>query len=327
MKTEFGFIQQITKRYGLAKIGDDCAVLPKDKKNDLLISTDMLVENIDFRVNWTKPEFIGRKSLTISLSDIAAMGGKPFYSLISIGLPQHIWKTDFIDQFYKGYMELADKFKVELIGGDISKTPELIVIDSTVLGEIKKGKAVLRSGASPGDQIFVTGQLGAAAAGLKLLENGIRLNDKIKIWQKKFIYPQLSPSPFIKSPELAEFASSMIDLSDGLSSDLNHICQKSGVGAKIFADQIPVFHNFNYLSEKNYKFYLSNSSDKLDFALHGGEDFQILFTVDPEIYKKNKEKILMHSTQIGEITQDTGKIELIQLGKSQILEPKGYRHF
>ena len=169
MPSEFQFIENLKKKYSLEKIGDDCAVLPKDSRNDLVITTDLLVEDIDFRLDWSKPEFIGHKSLAVSLSDVAAMGAKPVWSMVSIGVPGHVWKTDFVDEFYEGYMNLAKKYDVELIGGDVSKTPDKIVVDSIAAGEVKKGKAIRRSGAKAGDLIFVTGELGGASAGLKLL--------------------------------------------------------------------------------------------------------------------------------------------------------------
>lgn len=327
MKSEFEFINQLKSRYGLSKIGDDAAVLPKDLKTDLVISTDMLVEDIDFRIEWSKPEFIGHKSLAVSLSDIAAMGAKPVFSMVSIGVPEKIWKTDFVDEFYDGYIKLAERYKVELIGGDISKTPDKLVVDSIVLGEVSKGKAILRSTAKAGDLIFVSGKLGGANAGLKLLENGVGYDDSQKAWQSTLLLKQLQPLPFYDSTEFIKFASSMIDLSDGLSSDLMHICKASNVGAKIYADKIPIHKNLAYLSEINYKKYLSKNLDKLDFALHGGEDFKLLFTISTSVFKKNSEKFSRRFHQIGEITKAPEIIELIRNGESEILEPKGFQHF
>ena len=162
MLSEFQFLENLKTRYALKKIGDDCAVLPKDSKTDLVVTTDLLVENIDFRIDWTKPELLGQKSLAVSLSDIAAMGAKPVWSMVSLGVPEKIWKTGFVDKFYEGYMNLARKYGVELVGGDVSKAPDKIVIDSIAAGEVRKNKAVLRSGAKPGDLIFVTGKLGGA---------------------------------------------------------------------------------------------------------------------------------------------------------------------
>ena len=192
MQTEFEFIEKMRRRHNLSKIGDDAAVLPKDSVTDLVITTDLLIEDIDFKIEWSKPEFLGHKALAVSLSDVAAMGAKPVWSMLSIGVPAKIWKTDFVEKFYGGYMNLAEHFGVELVGGDVSRSPDKIVIDSIVAGETKKGKAVLRSGAKAGDLIFVTGKLGGAAMGLKLLEAGENYkNSKYK----KLIERQLKPNP------------------------------------------------------------------------------------------------------------------------------------
>jgi len=323
MKSEFEFIEKIRGRYSLDKIGDDCAVLPKDSKTDLVITTDLLIEEIDFRRDWMSPEFLGHKAMAVSLSDVAAMGAKPVWALLSIGVPKKIWKTSFVEKFYDGYFRLAQKFDVEIVGGDISKTPDKIVIDSIVAGEVKKGKAILRSGAKVGDLIVVTGELGGAAAGLKLLENGIFYNDSAKIWQRNLLLKHLQPLPRIHAAQdLNEnnSATSMIDLSDGLSSDLAHICRESKVGAKIFVDQIP-FH-------KNLRAVARTFDEKLNLALNGGEDYELLFTVNPKkkIHIENQLKN-RHFFDIGEITANAEIIELIYDDKIEILQPKGFRHF
>lgn len=316
MPNEFEFINQIKHRFSLDKIGDDCAVLPKNETHDMLITSDLIVEDIDFRRSWMIPEFLGHKALAVSLSDIAAMGGKPLYSMLSIGIPEDVWQTDFVDIFYSHYLGMAKKFGVELIGGDVSKTPDKILIDSTVIGEVEKDTAILRSGAKIGDLIFVTSELGGASAGLKLLESGINF-DNAKAWQSRLISKQLSPYPRIHTgQELAKFATSMIDISDGLSSDLRHICEGSKVGAKIFANKIPL--------HKRLKVLTKNFEEQLDFALNGGEDFELLFTVNPQnIFDKNFE----HFFCIGEVIANVGIIELIDGEKTTILQPKGYQHF
>jgi len=323
MKTEFDFIETIRRRYSLSKIGDDCAVLSKDSKTDLVITTDLLVEDIDFRIAWTTPEFLGHKALAVSLSDVAAMGAKPVWAMLSIGIPKKIWKTDFAEKFYDGYMRLAKKFQVEIVGGDISKTPDKIIIDSIVAGEVRKGKAVLRSGAKVGDLIFVTGKLGGAAGGLSLLESGIRFDSKDKIRRKNLLLKQLQPSPKIPDGEFLRennLATSMIDLSDGISGDLAHICRASKVGAKIYADKIS-FH-------KNSSPAANSFDEKLDLALNGGEDFELLFTVNPKKYFQAENEFKKRRFfQAGEVTANLEIIELITKGKSKILPPKGYRHF
>lgn len=323
MKSEFGFIEQIRRRSASSKIGDDCAVITKDFKTDLVITTDLLVEDIDFRLNWTKPEFIGHKALAVSLSDVAAMGAKPVWSMLSIGIPGKIWRTDFVEKFYDGYFRLAEEFDVELIGGDVSKTPDKIVIDSIVAGEVKKNKAILRSGAKAGDLIFVTGELGGAAAGLKMLEDGIIFDSSDKAGQKNLLLKQLQPFPLVAEGKFLsenDLATAMIDLSDGLSSDLAHLCRESKVGAKVFAEKIPVYKNIHFAAQ--------NLEMKLDFALNGGEDFELLFTVNPKKKIKYENELKNRRFHcIGEITANVEIIELISTNKTMILQPKGFCHF
>ena len=302
-------------------IGDDCAVLPKDSNTDLVITADLLVEDIDFRLSWAKPEFVGHKALAVSLSDVAAMGAKPVWAMLSIGIPASVWKTDFVEKFYDGWFRLAEKFQVELVGGDVSKTPDKIVIDSIVAGEIKKNKAVLRSGAKVGDLIFVTGSLGGAAAGLKLLESDFNPADKI--WQKNLLLKQLQPFPKVSDGLFIgdnDLATAMIDLSDGLSSDLAHLCRASRVGAKIYAEKIPFNKNLHSIAK--------SFEEKIDYALNGGEDFELLFTVNPkkklQLENELKNRNFSH---IGEVTANAEIIELSIENKIEILQPKGFRHF
>ena len=323
MKSEFAFIEKLRQRSKRTKIGDDCAVVPKDSKTDLVTTTDLLVEDVDFRFDWAIPEFLGHKALAVSLSDIAAMGANPVWSMLSIGIPENIWKTDFVEKFYDGYFRLAKKFKVELVGGDVSKTPDKIVIDSIVAGEVEKGKAILRSGARLGDLIFVTGSLGGASAGLKLLENGARYDSDDKSVQLNLLLKQLQPNPQITAGKfLSEnnLATAMIDLSDGLSSDLAHLCRESKMGAEIYADKIP-FH-------KNIPSIAKTFDEKLNLGLNGGEDFELLFTVNPKKkFEYENEFKKRRFSLIGEITANVENIELIDGEKSAILQPKGFTHF
>ena len=158
-------------------IGDDAAVVNQIANRDLVVTTDLLIEGVDFYRDAAPARMLGHKALAVSLSDIAAMGARPFWSLLSFGLPTDVWQDNFKEEFFAGYFELADKYGVTLTGGDVSEAKATIVIDSIVLGEVAAGTAVLRSGAQPGDQIFVTGTLGGAAAGLKLIEMGARLGE------------------------------------------------------------------------------------------------------------------------------------------------------
>ncbi len=318
MVSEFEFIERIKSRYSLHRIGDDCAVLPKDAETDLLVTVDMLVQDIDFRLDWTTPEFLGHKALAVSLSDVAAMGGTPKWSMLTLGIPQDLWNTDFIDRFYAGWFALATEFDVELVGGDVSKVPDKLVIDSIVGGGCPKGKAILRSTAKPGEAVFATGNLGAAAGGLKLLENGVRFAHSLLVEPRDLILKQLQPRPQLttaNSLNIMDIVTSMIDVSDGLSSDLEHICSASSVGATIDQSLLPIEP---YLATQ------FPTSESLDMALNGGEDLGLLFTTSEENIS------LLNSlpvTRIGEITANIGIIELIHDGMTTILEPKGYRHF
>ena len=176
-RSEFEFIDSLRQRFG-AGIGDDCAVFRGTPGNEIVVTTDLLIEDIDFRRTTAPALLLGHKALAVSLSDIAAMGARPRWSLISIGVPEDIWQTDFVDQFYEGLASLAHKYDVQLIGGDTSRAPEKLVVDSIVLGECRADQSVKRVGAQPGDQIFVTGSLGGAAAGLRLIERGAHLAEQ-----------------------------------------------------------------------------------------------------------------------------------------------------
>jgi thiamine-monophosphate kinase len=314
MRKEFEFINNIKRQFKLDKIGDDCAVLPQDSLKQLVISTDLIVEDIDFKRDWIIPKLLGHKSLAVSLSDIAAMGGKPVWSLLSIGIPNDVWQTNFVDEFYDGYLSLAKQFNVELVGGDVSRTSDKIVLDSIIGGEVKRNKAVMRSTANVGDIIFVTGKLGSASAGLNLLEKGFRYSANETTWRNDLILKQLSPlPPVIDGQKLSKIATSMIDISDGLTSDLQHICDASNVGAKIYADKIPIHNKITQLTK--------NFNKQLDFALNGGEDYELLFTVKPNKYKS------LPYYLIGEITDKPNVIELKIAGETELLEPKGFQHF
>ena len=316
MRSEFEFIRNIKEKYALKRVGDDCAVLSNTSKTDLVVTADMLVEDVDFRLEWTRPEFLGHKALAVSLSDIAAMGATPKWAMLSIGVPERIWKTKFLDRFYGGWFELAETHKVELVGGDVSRTPDKIVIDSIVAGDVAKGRAILRSGAKPGDSIFVTGSFGGAAAALDLLEAGAR-HSNARGKRRELIGRQLRPTPRIeigKYLSSRRLASSMIDVSDGLGSDLYHICDASKVGAVIHLENIPLDANFDALS----------ITERRAFALGGGEDFELLFTSNRKTITGSR---TLPIARIGEVTSYAGIVELVSRDSRQILPRTGYRHF
>ncbi|HMT09693.1 MAG TPA: thiamine-phosphate kinase [Pyrinomonadaceae bacterium] len=311
MRSEFEFIHNIKKRFNLEAIGDDCAVLPFSDTHDLVISSDLLVQDVDFRLLWATPEQIGHKTVAVSLSDIAAMGGSPIWAMLSLAVPDNLWKTDFLDKFYTGWHALADKYDVKLVGGDISRTDGPFIADSTVAGQVPHGKAILRSGAKPGDAIFVSGTLGGAAGALNLLESNTEIDPEFA----KF---QLEPQPQLQLAKLLidnNIASSMIDVSDGLSSDIGNICNESRCGAQIVVENVAVNTELSRYFDVTSAF---------DLALHGGEDFQLLFTVPQEKISLLKNEPV---SLIGTITANVGIIELSTNGESSILTPKGYQHF
>lgn len=246
----------------IAGIGDDCAVLRIPKNHDTLVTTDFSLEGVHFRRDWHSPESIGHRCLTRGLSDIAAMGGDPVAAFLSLALPPKIPQR-WVDRFFDGLLKLAAEFKVTLAGGDISQSPLGVLADIVVVGSVPEGEAILRSGARPGDRIYVTGQLGESAAALAALQSGrkIRAAD----------YPNhFKPVPRVRIGQYLRrhrLASAMIDISDGLSTDLHHICEESSVGAEIRDDAIPLAK-------------IGHPAAAVDmvYALHGGEDYQLLFT-------------------------------------------------
>lgn len=351
---EFDFIDQLrrqtrSRRHSarvIKGIGDDASVIAETGDRDLVVTTDLLVEGIDFIRNATPARLLGHKALAVSLSDIASMGARPFGSFVSIGMPRETWDTKFKNDFFEGLLALADQFGVTLAGGDVSETKTGIVIDSVVLGEVASGAAVLRSGARTGDQVFVTGTLGAAAAGVKLIEKGARISGKSEVESRESARPegasgsadvrpdddaiqslllrQLSPSPrvgwgIVLGEEI--LATAMIDLSDGLSSDLSHLCKESNVGALIDSALIPLDEDVKHLCGRR-------ALDPLALALHGGEDFELLFTVSPEnIARLPKRVDGIAISRIGEITCDAKTVRIHEKDRTWELKPEGYKHF
>src|SRR5690349_422575 len=333
MKDEFEFIRALRDRAAATSsvtgIGDDAAVFQTSPGKETVVTTDLLIEDIDFRRTTITPYLLGHKALAVSLSDIAAMGARPRWSLISLGVPGDVWETGFTDRFYSGLFELANRYDVQLIGGDTSRTEEKIVIDSIVLGECSAGRAVKRSGAKSGDQIFVTGSLGAAAAGLRLVERGAHLaeksledDDSHKL--DHVLLRHLRPEPRVGwGIVLGEekLATAMIDISDGLSSDLNHVCSASGVGALIESGLLPIDHLVVELCGRR-------ALDPLQLALHGGEDFELMFTVRPDDVSRLPRKVDgTQITRIGQITNENEGVRISEGARVWELNPGGWKHF
>ncbi|HEV2884044.1 MAG TPA: thiamine-phosphate kinase [Pyrinomonadaceae bacterium] len=334
---EFDFLKKLRElardradSSGLIKgIGDDAAVLKSLAGSGFVVSTDLLVEGIDFRLETTFPSFLGHKSLAVSLSDLAAMGARPRWALLSVGVPKHVWESGFIDQFYSGFFELAERYGVTLVGGDLSRTSDKIVIDSIAIGTCQSDNAVCRSGAKPGDQLYVTGFLGDAAAGLRLLDRGARLHsEKITSADIHSVDPlllaQLRPEPRVGWGILLgeqRLATSMIDVSDGLSSDLNHLCDESDVGALVDASLIPIDRLVTEICGRR-------ALDPLMLALHGGEDFELLFTVSPQDVSRLPARVDGSPiTRIGEITEASQGVRILEGSRTWDLEPGGWEHF
>jgi thiamine-monophosphate kinase len=337
MKDEFDFIRALRERAAASSsitgIGDDAAVVHVASGKDTVITTDLLIEDVDFRRTTIPPYLLGHKALAVSLSDIAAMGSRPRWSLTSIGVPPDVWQTDFVDRLYTGLFELAGRYDVQLIGGDTSRTEEKIVIDSIVVGECATGQAIKRSGAKPGDQIFVTGSLGAAAAGLRLVERGAHMAEQNLDGQNSqmdsqkldhLLLRQLRPEPRVGwGIVLGEerLPTAMIDISDGLSSDLNHLCEASGVGAVIESSLLPIDSQVTELCGRR-------ALDPLQLALHGGEDFELLFTVRPDDVGRLPRRVDgTRITRIGEIRLQNEGVRISEGSRIWELNPGGWKHF
>src|SRR5215471_3091608 len=220
-------------------IGDDAAVLRPDSSGDLLFCSDLSVEGVHFRTEWAPPGVIGRKALAVTLSDVAAMGGQPRFALASVAFSQGC-PMKFIEELFSGMFDLASALGVSLVGGDTSASPGPLFIDTSTIGVCGRSGAVTRSGARPGDLVYVTGELGGSALGLSLLKGGFRLNaggdDQEGMARRAAITRHLVPEPRIRAGQLigqAGIATAMIDISDGLSTDLGHIAEESRCGVVV----------------------------------------------------------------------------------------------
>jgi thiamine-monophosphate kinase len=317
-------------------IGDDAAVFRSGAGRDTVITADLLVEDVDFYRTISDPKALGHKALAVSLSDIAAMGARPRFALVTLGVPQTTWESHFLDDFYSGFLALAEKFGVALVGGDVSRSPDRIVIDSIVVGEVEREHAVLRSGARVGDQIFVTGALGGAAAGLRLLERSLTLSEDLTHdFPPEFdelAARQTKPTPRVEWGALlgeSGLATAMIDVSDGLSSDLAHLCRESNVGALLDWSQIPVHPLLSPSSAlADNSFTHAVVADAHALALHGGEDFELLFTAHPrDLLKLPRELEGVPVTRVGEISEGADGIKLQRNHHLEDVHPAGFDHF
>ena len=293
-------------------IGDDCAVLRLPTGHESLVTTDFSLEGIHFRRDWHPPESVGHRCLARGLSDIAAMGGEPDAAFLSLALPRGLAQT-WVSRFLRGMMSLAERHGVTLAGGDTAESPSGILADIVVLGSVRKDKAILRSGARPGDSIYVSGALGGAAAAIARLRrqpNGaVRPRDYPRHFYPE---PRLEPGRVLREKRLAN---AMIDTSDGLSTDLAHICEESGVGAEVDAACIP-------------RAYVGKPAHQvsLELALHGGEDYELLFTVSSG--KRVPASIAgIPLTRIGRITRSRRILLRDEGDVARPLASRGWEHF
>ena len=303
-------IRTRSKRHAAVRlgIGDDCSIVRLPGGHEALITTDFSLEGVHFRRDWHSAEVIGHRCLARGLSDIAAMGGRPLAAFLSLALPADL-KPSWVMGFVSGLFELAETFEVTLAGGDTAQSPNGVLADIVVFGSIPRGKAILRSGAKPGDRIYVTGTLGGAAATLDLLRTGRRIRAQD--------YPShFHPVPRVEvGAKLRGVASAMIDISDGLSVDLAHICQESEVGAEILASSIPRACIGN-----------AGSAVELRHVLHGGDDYELLFTA-PAVRKVPARMAGVPVTSIGKIVRGRNVSLIAADGERRILEPQGWQHF
>jgi thiamine-monophosphate kinase len=322
---EFDLIQRLTGEVRVFSdqlrtgIGDDCAVIATNGENDLLLTSDIFVENVHFDRKWFLPEQIGGKAFRAGLSDIAAMGGDPEYALVSLAVPVSQSQQE-IESIYRGIRKAAEAFQVSMVGGDLSRSEEGIIIDIILIGKVIRDQAVLRSGSKPGDHIFVSGNLGEASLGLRILESG-----RTGPGSEHFINRQRVPEPRISLGQVlcqGRWASAMIDISDGLSSDLGHLCKASGVGARMILENLPVSDAYRRICERH-------DLEVLSGILDGGEDYELLFTVPPDrVEEFNQVKLPVSVTEIGEILQDSREMVLeLTNGQTRALCPGGYDHF
>ncbi len=330
---EFGLINELTKDFTTVQsstvtgVGDDAAVIDVGDKY-MLVSTDMLVEGVHFNLMYTPLKHLGYKAVMVNLSDIYAMNGDANQITVSIGLSNR-FSLEAAKEIYKGIKTACDLYQIDLIGGDTTSSQSGLIISVTVIGEVKKEEIVYRKGAKENDLIVVTGDLGAAYMGLQVLEREKEVYKNNPASQPKLegvdyiLQRQLKPEArkdiihFLK--ELGVKPTSMIDVSDGLASELLHLTKASGLGATIYEDKIPVDQEtFNIAREFNLVPSVC--------ALNGGEDYELLFTIDQSHFEKIKDS--NHFSIIGHFTDKNADVNIVERGGTvQSVSAQGWNHF
>lgn len=318
MKTrgEFGFIDFIKVNFpdpeGTFGIGDDCAVMPAGE-GELLYSTDLMMEGVHFLRNESSPEDVGWKAAAVNLSDIAAMGGTPVATFLSIALPEDA-QGEWAERFIQGYVQISRQHDVPLLGGDTTSSLRDIVVNVGVLGRCRSGKRLMRSGAKVGETIYVTGPLGASAGGLQAILKGIDRNEDVKI----LIERHKRPVPRVEEGRIlmeCGKVGAMMDISDGIASDLRHIMKASGIGAVIDLEKIPC-------SPQLLSLCAQQGWDRYELATSGGEDFELLFTGPEDL----ENELNINVYPIGK-TVHGNELTWTVSGKAVDLDYMGYNHF
>ena len=326
---EFGLIEQVIApefkelvNKHLTGIGDDAAIIPVDEQISHIYTTDMLIEKTHFLRDKITPYQLGYKSLSVNLSDIAAMGGKPIASYLSIGLPKDM-EVEWVEEFMRGYKALSEKHHVPLLGGDTTSSEDKIIVNVGVTGEIPNKQIKLRSGARENDLVCLTGKVGDSAGGLQVILDGLPEDDNAK----KLLEQHLTPPPHVSEGLwLSQFESvhAMMDVSDGIASDLKHILKASRLKGTIELENIP-------MSEALIRQAESYQWNPLELSVSGGEDYVLLLTVDRNEYEslagKFREKFGKPLYRIGYV--EKGDPEIVYLkDKKEVNDLKeGYAHF
>jgi thiamine-monophosphate kinase len=296
-------------------VGDDAALLRGSPGRDWVLSCDAFLENVHFLPNLHPPEAVGYKSLARAASDLAAMGAAPRFFLLTLALPG-ARTGSWLNRFLRGLRKAEKRFQFTLIGGDTSEL-RTVAISITVLGEVPAGRATTRAGARPGNLLYVSGRLGAAQLGLELMLRGRRRRWPQELRKHLYPEPRLALGQWLARRRLA---SAMIDVSDGLSTDLHHIAEASQVGARIWRERIPAVALPRELRGRGF--------DPLRLALHGGEDYELLFTVPRRLVKKIPSVYRgVPLTPIGEMTRKKGVWLMDAAGRATRLEPRGWDPF
>lgn len=326
--SELELIARLAQFFGAAPpevvlgLGDDCAALDLGGPDFLLWTVDTLVEGVHFDLSHLSLAQLGRKSLSVNLSDLAAMGGEPLYTLLSLGWPPGRDLAGALE-YGEGLAACARDYGVAVIGGDTVASPPGLTITLTLLGRVPRSEMLRRSGARVGDQVLVTGPLGLAAAGLEVLRRGLNLDPALR---DPLVQAHLDPRPPLAAGRLLAregLATACIDLSDGVATDLLHICRLSGVGARLAAEAIPISPGVRTVADLLQR-------DPLDLALAGGEDYQLLFTAAPvqteRLFQAFVQAGLQLPCRIGDIVAGE-EVLLITKETEKIISGGGYDHF